>query len=238
MSRVTFIATARRLGFLQVELCDRTVPDLDHADATLCELEQHGVRSPSFAIRTDFSSPALRLDEQLDKARIGLDVAARMGARMVRIWIGTSAPSTSAEDRVRNALQALIPLAVKRSLRLAIETHGGISSDVACLMRLLETIDDPTLGVCIDGGYLPGTDLETALDVLDSRVLHIHVKVDDETGPGGPSTDRNQSILRFVRERDYRGLLVVEYEGSGPPLFGIAWARDVLCGIARDDRAG
>ncbi|WP_189765882.1 sugar phosphate isomerase/epimerase family protein [Streptomyces xanthochromogenes] len=228
MSRLQFLDEARRLEFRAVELCDRTVPSPSHAPEALQELAAKNLTTPSFAIRNDFTDPTRPLELEIDRARQGLQTASQLGAHIVRIWTGTASRTPTALTRVEAAFNDLVAYAHRLGLMLAVETHGGLSSDLDILPRLLGHVGAPGVGVCIDGGYLPGSLFAQAFETLADRIVHLHVKVHDSDGPGGPDATRHAPLLTFVRDTNYGGYLVIEYEGSGPRDLGVSWARDLV----------
>jgi sugar phosphate isomerase/epimerase len=200
------------------------------------ELKDRGLESPSFAIRNDFTDPSRELAMEVERARAGILTAQRLGAQVVRAWTGTSEVTPAAAERVVSAFRQLAEFARPLGIDLAVETHGGISSDLAMLADVLDRVGEPRVGVCVDGGYLTDESFGQAFETFGARINHVHVKVHDDDGPGGPNVDRHLPLLRFVGAGDYGGQMVVEYEGKGPREVGVRWTRRLVM-AALDGRA-
>jgi sugar phosphate isomerase/epimerase len=214
MSSLDFLDAAARLGFRAVELCDRNA-NLDNPVRTLGELTTRSLRCPSFAARNDFTVET-GLQRQVDHVRRCFDVACALGARLVRIWTGVARVDTWAMLQVRRALEQLVPTAESLGLVIAIETHGGLSNDVAFMNALLADIASSAIGVCVDFGNLDAADRYEAVEKLMPNTVHVHVKSYEFDDAGRETSFDLGRCVETVARWGYDGLWVIEYEGQPP----------------------
>jgi len=105
-----------------------------------------------------------------------LHLAADLGADTLRTVVGFDTSLAHTMDRTRRSLEASLPLARQLGVRIAVENHEDITA--AELHELLESIDDPLLGICLD----TGNDLVVYGDPLDGarllapRAMTTHLK--------------------------------------------------------------
>lgn len=212
MTTDEFVGEAGRLGFGSVELCDRTVTSVN-ADAIGALLLRCGMTCPSFAVRNDFTVVGKRAEE-LEHVLQGVMLARVLGARIVRVWTGTSSTSREARENVSDLMRVASAATHERGLRLAIETHGGLSNDAAFMARLCAEAGAGT-GVCLDfGNVAPAPRRPAAIRRFAPLTTHVHVKSYAFLDDGRESSFDLHDAIRHLIASGYRGLWVCEYEGT------------------------
>ncbi len=208
-----FLVKARELGFRAVELCDLTV-DPARPQRTRAMLDDLRLSCPSVAVRNDFTTPELG-PKDLDKVLAWLEPSREVGADVLRVYTGWRAVDRAARRRVEHAFDRLVPVASRLGLLLAVETHGGLSNDVAFLGSLVGRYDGG-VGVCMDFGNVPREQHVEYVEALAPIVRHVHVK-SYEFAPDGRETALDlPRCLRVLKERGRARQWVVEYEGKPP----------------------
>jgi L-ribulose-5-phosphate 3-epimerase len=125
--------------------------------------------------------------------------------------------------RLVNALRFAGDYAADRGVRIALETHGGITRNGALARRLLDDVDHPAVGVNYDTGniyyYNEGLDpVEDVRQVAD-RIVQVHLKdteggVDDWLFPGlGEGRVDFPAIIGILQEAGFKGPYSLEIEG-------------------------
>ncbi len=105
-----------------------------------------------------------------------LQLAADLGADTLRTVVGFDDTITRTIEQARSALETVLPLAHRLDVRIAVENHEDVTA--AELRQLLDAIDDPFLGACLDTGndlVVYGEPLAAAR-VLAPRALTTHLK--------------------------------------------------------------
>lgn len=222
-----FLELARASSHHHVELCDRLVTPRTRADG-LEALQLYGLDSPSFAIRNDFTSSDIRLDDQISHAVDGFESAAQLGASVIRVWTGATASGDIAKQRVRTAFTTLVDEATSRRLHLSIETHGGLSNDANFLRDLIDAFGIDQVGVCLDWGNMPAPTRDVLVAELAPLTTHMHVKTLRFDAAGNEVGVNAARHLAAVRDRLASIIAVVEYEGSAPHVLGVAATKRLL----------
>ncbi len=181
------------------------------------------------------------MSPQLEKRKLGIDttiasieIAYALGIPTVRIntghWgtakdfdelmkhrgIEAPLPGYSDEDAfpwVIESIEKCLPTAEKCGVVLGLENHWGLARTPAGLLRIVNAIKSPWLGVTLDTGNFLDDPYEK-LAAIAPRATHVHAK----TYYGGGvwytldlDYDRIAAILRKV---NYRGFISLEYEGK------------------------
>lgn len=164
----------------------------------------------------------------LDDLIAHIDVAARLGAGVMRICAGGrgTRPESWTEHKA-----ALLPMlgkaadaAERKSVVLAIENHIDLYADE--LLELVETVDAPSLGVCLDTANnlrLFENPVEVARKLAPwTRATHVKDitahRGDPKTFAFWPSVPLGRgaveidAILGLLREAGYEGLLALEID--------------------------
>jgi sugar phosphate isomerase/epimerase len=144
-----------------------------------------------------------------------LHIAELLGATLVRSMV------TSGDDRPDRAeaarrLRTVLPAFAAQGVTLALETYEQVQTSE--LLALLEELDDPHLGICLDPGNTVAA-LERPVDVVArcaSRTANLHVK-----------------DFGFARSPGWVG-----FELSGRPLGTGLLDLDQLLGTVRPDERG
>jgi sugar phosphate isomerase/epimerase len=104
-----------------------------------------------------------------------LDLAVRLGSPLVRVVVDTADHRPSEQELV-DTLRSLMPAFERAGVSLAIENHDRFQART--LVRLIEQVDSPNLGICLDTvnsfGALEGPEVVVA--ELGPHVINLHVK--------------------------------------------------------------
>jgi sugar phosphate isomerase/epimerase len=119
----------------------------------------------------------------------------------------------------RESLPLLNRLASEYSIRIAIHNHGP-AARYETLGHVTSVLDAyPNLSACIDIGHFArsGVDPVRATRVLSPRAVAIHIKDVDAKGENtvlGDGTIDLPGVFAAMRDAEFRGLVVLEYEGD------------------------
>ena len=167
LTPVGLLERAAALGAEVVQICDN-VPLDTLSDAELAEVAR---RAKQLGLALEVGIRGSRPDQ----LRRNLDVARRLDARVLRVVL--SAPGWQPTfDEAVTVLCALLPDLRAAGVTLAIENHFCLAP--AELARLVRTVDDPRVGVCLDPlnsiTKLVGT--RETVDALAPLAVSVHVK--------------------------------------------------------------
>jgi sugar phosphate isomerase/epimerase len=179
-------------------------------------------------------------DQRRATAREGrsmLDLAAELGTRMLRLFIGRYPPATSEHDAlqwVQDGLWEILPAAERAGVAVALEVHSfegrgrnvDGTSDSSLCRRVCDAMRSPSLGILWDVGnpFDEGEPLAETWENVREHLLYVHLK-DARRRPGGglqyvPCGEGEidlPEIVRLLRARRFDGWLSFEWEKKWVP---------------------
>lgn len=217
--------------------------DLLQLDATGEQIEKvralyakYGVRPDCAATGNDFTSESdAEVRASLDKVKRVIDIAAGVGVKILRIFAGFSSDSLvfgERFDRTVETLRLAAAHAEGTGVRLAIETHGGVSAAgdalhhfntvttrVDTMRKLLDALPAAELGMNCDPANLAAVGdsaPERWIELFRERILLVHLKdFRDVAGgivPAGCGEGRLDWKKLLTTLRTYDGPALIEYE--------------------------
>ena len=208
-----------------------------------------GVQIVAVSAHHNFVTPDdARREQQAEVVRRWIDVAAALGAPVVRVFGGRwqTAPSFSAfmanrgqepalegygEDDafgwIAAGFGAVLPRAADAGVVLALENHWGFTGTAAGTLRIIRDLSSPWLAAVLDTGNFLEDPYDELAQLAPEAVL-VHAKA----YPGGGiyyTLDLDYGrIVRLLQDAGYRGFLSLENEGRAPPGEGNPQALNAL----------
>jgi L-ribulose-5-phosphate 3-epimerase len=175
-------------------------------------------------------------EQVVENHRKWLDAASSLGCHSIRVNARSSGPREEQARLAADGLRRLCEHAEPHELHVLVENHGGLSSDGAWLVGVIERTDHPLAGTLPDfGNFRVSEEPEQWYDryrgvrelmpyaTAVSAKSHAFDEQGRETG-----TDY-QRMMRIVLEAGYRGHVGIEYEGESLSEHdGIIATRDLL----------
>lgn len=224
-----------------VEFVDLHFPTTD--PAYLRDLKKQcidaGLTIAGLAVSNDFGPPERRLDE-IEKVRQWCDVAAYLGAPVVRVFAGwMPAPpidqNTSrivgafrrvfgqkGPDRrriwsdVMYALRTCSDYAAERGVAIALQNNGsdGIVGTPYELAQAAQDVGSPWMRICLEPADFSDP---TGIDLSYARTVQVHVRMRDVSEDGSEPSLHWPEVLRSLKLGGYRGFVLLDYDGIEPP---------------------
>lgn len=179
------------------------------------------------------SAGAADREERIDAVRRHsrwIDIAADLGCHTIRMnWAGAPENVMDNEEvlddfinRSVRAFSILCDHGDEKNINITIENHGGPSSHVGALERLIKKVDHERFGTLPDFGNFPRDESgKHSVDIYDSvsRMMPyakaVSAKCYDFDDAGNETTlDFDRLIKIVVDEHDYHGHIGIEYEGN------------------------
>ncbi len=177
------------------------------------------------AIGNDFCLPEGEARERnLKMCRDWIDYSAALGAPAIRIFAGY-VPKGETEEVARErciaGINQSLEYAATKGVSLALENHGGITATPAQMLKIIEGVkSSPWFGVNFDGGNFSTADPYADLAKIAPFAVNAQIKV--EMSPGGKKEPADLArVVKILKEANYRGFLVLEYEAKEEPLDAI-----------------
>lgn len=205
------------------------------------------------AVSNDFGADDRR-QEEIEKVQRWCEVAAYIGAPIVRVFAGW-VPRPRVEPhpgRIVGTLRRVLgpkpvnilrtwsdataamrqcaDYAAERGVVLAVQNNssGGVVGTIPRIEQCLRDVGSPWLAVCLDLGDLPG-----AIDfgAIAPRIVQAHARVRDVADDGSETRVHWPELLRQLQLARYRGFVHVDYEGVEDPASAVPRATRYLRGL-------
>jgi sugar phosphate isomerase/epimerase len=173
------------------------------------------------AIGNDFCHPpGTARDRQIAQAKQWIDHAAVLGAPVIRIFSGSVKRNQDEAEAHRLAVAAMeecCDYAGGKGIHLALENHGGLTETAAGMLKLVNDVKSPWFGVNFDSGNFHGKDVYAELEQIAPYAINAQIKV--VVSPAGERKQPSdfKRLAKILREANYRGYVVLEYEENENP---------------------
>jgi len=173
-------------------------------------------------VRTDFTVA----DRAAREADVGLvkrwvDVAAKMGAPMVRVFAGRGLPEGHTESEttawVVECLKACVEYGASRGILIVLQPHDDLLKTAAQTLAVHERVGSDWLGLNVDIGSLRTTS-DPYVEIARLAPLAYTWQIKEQVYRKGVAGDVDVArIVRILRESGYRGYIPLETLGPGDP---------------------
>ena len=211
------------------------------------------------AVTNDFGAPDRRDSERM-KVQQWCDVAAYLGAPIVRVFAGwqPAAPAPRDEGKIVGFVRKIVgaggpdprrqwsdvaatlrqcaDYAGERGVTLAVQNSrsDGIVGSAYQLAQLARDVGSPWLRVCLDPADLSD---RTSIDVALPLTVQAHARVRDVAEDGSDGRVAWPLLLQRLQLGRYRGFVLLDYEGLEDPTTAVPRAarflRDLLNVLGR-----
>jgi sugar phosphate isomerase/epimerase len=219
-----FIDDCARMGLEGTELTSYYFPP-DPTPEYLRQLKQQtfrlGLDISGTAVGNDFCHPAgAERDKQIALVKQWVDRAELLGAPVIRIFSGQAKPGQSEADAHRLAVEAIhdcCHYAGQHGVFLALENHGGLTTTVEGLLRLINDVKSDWFGVNLDTGNFHTADPYADLVRIAPYAVNVQVKVSMNPSGGKKEPADYRRLAKILSDSRYRGYIVLEYEEKEDP---------------------
>jgi sugar phosphate isomerase/epimerase len=173
------------------------------------------------AVGNDFGvPPGEARDKQIASLKQSIEFAQSLGAPVIRIFAGHVAKDDAPADvhnRMVASIEECCEFAGQRGISLALENHGGPTATADGLLQFVRDVQSPWFGVNLDTGNFHSDDIYGELERVAPYALNVQVKV-VVSGVGKKQQPTDYARLaKILRDSNYRGYIVLEYEEKGDP---------------------
>ncbi len=164
-----------------------------------------------------------------------VEAAKFLGCHSIRVNAASSGSRQEQQDRAADGLSQLGEFADQHGINVLVENHGGLSSNGAWLVAVMQQVGRPNVGTLPDFGNFYDYDRYQGVKELMpfAKAVSAKSKQFDEQG-NVVQTDYRQ-MMKIVLDAGYHGYVGIEWEGDEPDeKQGIRLTRDLLLTI-RDE---
>jgi sugar phosphate isomerase/epimerase len=180
-----------------------------------------GLSISGTAVRNTFTHPpGPQLDKEIEHVKRWVDLAAELHAPTIRIFAGDLQKGTTEADARKwciDAIHRACEHAATHGIVLALENHGGIVTTADQLLGIVREVRSEWFGVNLDTGNFRSADPYG--DVAKVAPYAVVTQVKSEMSAGGKARQPADfaRVVKILKDVNYRGYLVLEYEAEEPP---------------------
>ncbi len=162
-------------------------------------------------------------DKQIAYVKQWIDYAEILGAPVIRIFSGHPQKGQTVDEAHKLAIEAIeecCQYAGEHGVFLALENHGGLTTTIDGILRLVKDVKSPWFGVNLDTGNFRGIDIDDQYDYLSQLApfsLNVQVKVTMLNAGGKKEPADFKRLAKILTDAAYRGYIVLEYEEGENP---------------------
>ena len=161
-----------------------------------------------------------------------ISILKKLSCNKIRLFLGRLERKYF-NDKIRKIIiKNLIELSGKYSnIYFLFETHDGISLDYQIMYDLFNSVNRENILIAFDPVNMEMKDIDSysALDVLYDYIGHLHLKGIKTVSPGkkllceyGLGDFSFDKILRYLKQKNYKNYLSIEYEGNKNPYVALS----------------
>ena len=200
-------------------------------DKYIIALKRHafdlGLAISGTGVRNDFTAADKSVrDEGVKRLKTWIEVAAKLGAPVVRAFADSQAPYKNWQEAAKNAPREAVETWLADSLRecaehgekfgviVTVQNHGDFISTGEQHLSLLKRVDHPYCSAMVDTGKYNTPDPYADIALMTPYAVTWQIKELIGTEGSSPRTDM-MKLLTIIRKAGYRGYLPIETLASG-----------------------
>ena len=224
MDMLGFIDYSAMLGIDGVELTGYFMPrplTREAINELKLRTHMHGLDISSAAIGNNFTNAPSSQEgrEQLKHTRYWIDRYSELGAPVIRVFGGKPNKGISEKQAVENIIanmEIACDYAGEKGVMLGMENHDFLI-DIGRMLPIIEAVDSPWFGVNFDSGNIartsnPYKELARIAPYSVNAQIKVEIPVD-----GKKEHADLARIINLLKNANYRGYIVLEYEGKEDP---------------------
>ena len=213
------------------------------------QAEDNGIELICLSIHQDFVNPDnVGRDKNIEHTRHCIDIAHDLGISYIRLNSGRWNTIKSFDELMANrgiepvlpgfteddgfnwcieSIMECLPAAEKAGVVLALENHWGLTRSPEGLLRIVNAIDSPWLGVLMDtGNFLE--DPYNKLEQIATQTVFVQAKTYYGGGEWYTLDLDYPRIAQILKRANYQGYISLEFEGKEDANTGVPKSLELL----------
>lgn len=193
-----------------------------------------GLKSTAFRLGLDVSGTAIRNDlcypageqrqQEINHVKQWIEHSEVLGAPVIRVFSGARRGPQTFDDAYRLAVEGFEECcdhAGKHGVFLALENHGGISTKIEDLVRLVKDVRSPWFGINLDSGNFQAAESAkeayAGMELMAPYALNVQIKTKLSLAGRQKADTDFATIAKILKNAGYRGYIVLEFEEAEEP---------------------
>jgi sugar phosphate isomerase/epimerase len=182
---------------------------------------RNGIEITGTGVRNDFTIPdKTKRQSEIDLVKKWVEVAAKLGAPVLRIFAGNYVDKSFSMDKVKDWLikdvDTCVQFAKQHGVILGIQNHNDFILTAQDAIDIITAVNSEWLGLILDTGSYKTND--PYLEIEKSIHLAVNWQIKEKIFINGSEVDTDIArIVSIIKKSGYNGYLPIETLGSGDP---------------------
>jgi len=182
---------------------------------------RRGLDVSGTAVGNDFCHPpGERRAKEIAGVKKWIEYADLMDAPVIRIFSGSVKEGQSVDEAQRLAVDAIeecCEYAGKYGIFLALENHGGLTTEADGMLDIVRSVKSKWFGVNLDSGNFHTAYPYGDLAKIAPYAINVQIKVTIHPADKPAEKSDFGRLAQILRAAGYRGYIVLEFEEKGDP---------------------
>lgn len=180
----------------------------------------NGMEISGTGIRNNFTAPDPSIRQSdLDLIRQWVEVAAKLGAPVIRVFAGQDIPEGYSRKEVNGwiveALKECVAYGQEYGVMIGVQNHNDYLKSADQVLNIIEAVDSEWLGVILDVGSFSTEDPYEDIARVAPHAVSWQIKENLGYEDRIVRTELNK-IVQILKDVDYRGYIPIETLGGDP----------------------
>ena len=194
-------------------------------DDFLVKLKRHaflrGIEISGSAVGNNFTRPPGKdRDREIKDVKDWIDHAALLGAPHIRVFAGPKPKEGDVAQAKKFCIECLEQCgdyAGTKGIFLGLENHGGIVSEPADILEIVQAVKSQWVGINLDTGNFETDDPYADLARCAPYAVNVQLKVEIKRRNASKEPSDIDRLARILRDANYQGYVALEYEAKEDP---------------------
>jgi sugar phosphate isomerase/epimerase len=180
-----------------------------------------GIEISGTGVRNDFTIPdKTRREQEVTLVKNWIEVAAKTGAPVIRIFAGNQKNEGIAKEQVTewmlNDIQICVEYGKKHGVIVGIQNHHDFIQTADQVIRIIEAINSEWFGLILDTGSFRVLDPYEEIKKSIKYAVNWQIKENVFIDGAEKETDMDK-LIGIIKSSGYKGYLPIETLGAGDP---------------------
>ncbi|HZY78411.1 MAG TPA: sugar phosphate isomerase/epimerase family protein [Cyclobacteriaceae bacterium] len=180
-----------------------------------------GMEISGTGVRNDFTiADKIKRQAEVDLVKRWVEVAAKLGAPVLRIFAGTQKNEGIPEEKVTEwmlkDIQTCVDFGKQHGVVIGLQNHADFLKTAGQIVKIVETINSPWFGIILDtGSYRMADPYE---EIVRSVKYAVNWQLKEKIFINGAEVETDvRRVIEIIKSSNYRGYVPIETLGEGDP---------------------